>query len=276
MGAWLTRSVCAFLCCALGAARASAQHCHAPSEPRGELVHATVRAEAAHFESDSEPGFYEGVSLRSAFELGMLRASAGLPYYRLLELDGVSNGFGDLDAKLELSVLGNDDDGWSLGPALFVSFPTGSAEKRLGMGHVMVGPSVWFTLQGSRAFLAAEVGYEQAIAAEDEEPAESPHSHHHHAESQTHDTALGPIPNPMNMEELWVGATSSYAVLEMLAPYVGGTVAVPTSEEGSVRATLRAGATLPIGALVTEVGFEIDLLGVTRREVLVTSIGFRY
>jgi hypothetical protein len=51
---------------------------------------------------------------------------------------------------------------------------------------------------------------------------------------------------------------------------------VPTSEEGSTRATLRAGAAFPLGALVTSVGFEVDVAGVTRREIAEASVGFRY
>src|SRR5262245_49017714 len=171
MGARLAWSVCTALSCALAAAHASAQHCQPPSEPRGELFRATLRAEAAHFESDPAPGFYEGLSLRIAFELGRLRASVGLPYYRLFEVDGVSNGFGDLDTKLELSLLAEDD--WSLGPALFASFPTGSEEKRLGMGHVMFGPSAWVALHGERAFVSGELGYEQALAVEDDDASDS-------------------------------------------------------------------------------------------------------
>jgi hypothetical protein len=261
------------LSCALSAAPAVGQHCQAPSETAGELLHVALRAEAAHFDDDSVPGYYEGLSLRTAFELGIVRASAGLPYYRLLEVDGVKNGFGDLDSKLELSVLEGDD--WSLGPALFASFPTGSAEKRLGMGHVMFGPSAWIRLSVSRAFLSGELGYEQALAAEDES-GESAHAHHHGAAIDAGAAHRGPIPNPMNPEELWVGVNASYTVLASFEPYLGATVAVPTSEEGSTRATLRAGASFPVGVLVTSVGFELDVLGVIRREIAVASVGARY
>jgi hypothetical protein len=57
---------------------------------------------------------------------------------------------------------------------------------------------------------------------------------------------------------------------------LGGTVAVPTSDEGSVRATLRGGAAFPLGVLVTGVGIEVDLFGVTRRQIAVVSVGFLY
>ena len=80
----------------------------------------------------------------------------------------------------------------------------------------------------------------------------------------------------MNPEELWVGVSSSYAVLPAFELNLGGTVAVPTSDEGSVRATLRGGATFPLGVLVTGVGVEVDLLGATRRELAVVSVGFVY
>ena len=274
MGARLARSVCTALSCALGAGHAQAQHCQPPSEAQGSLLRTALRAEAAHFESDSGPGYYEGLSLRAALELGILRASGGLPYYRLLEVDGVKNGFGDLDTKLELTVL--EDDGWSLGPALFASFPTGSAEKRLGMGHVMFGPSAWVALHGERMFAAVELGYEQELAADDDEPSDSASGHHHGHAGPVEDVHTGPIPNPMNPEELWVGVSSSYAVIKSFELNLGGTVAVPTSEEGSVRATLRGGVAFPLGAFVTGVGVELDLLGSTKREVAVASVGFLY
>src|SRR5262245_43216200 len=94
----------AALACSFAPRPAEAQHCQPPTVSDGSLLRPTLRAEAAHFESESMPGYYEGLAVGAGFERRIVRAHAGLPYYRLLEIDGDSNGFGDLDAKFELSV----------------------------------------------------------------------------------------------------------------------------------------------------------------------------
>jgi len=256
------------------AAPALAQHCEPPTTPEASPYRATVRAEAAHFESGDEQGFYEGLVLGAALHYAVFRARASLPYYRLLESTGPANGLGDLETKLEGAVF--DDAAWSLGGAFAASFPTGSAEKRLGMGHVMLGPSVWLSQSSRRLFASAELGFMTALdgSSDDASPSDAEHAHHHHqAAANAHHEAGGPIPNPMNPHEAWLGVGVSYELFPVLRLSLGGTGAVPTTDDGESRATLRAGVEFPLGALTTGVGGEVDVLGFTRRELLVATLG---
>ena len=261
----------------LVAAPALAQHCEPPAVPEASPVRATVRAEAAHFESGDDRGYYEGLALGAAVHYRVLRARASLPYYRLLESKERVNGLGDLETKFEAAVF--DDETWVLGGAFALAFPTGSAEKRLGMGHVMLGPSAWLTRSSRTLFASAEFGFMTALEGDAEDAAEpaptAEHAHHPHGASAHHE-AGGPIPNPMNAHELWLGVSLSYEPVPVLRLSAGGTGAVPTTNDGDTRATLRAGAEFPLGALTTGVGAEVDVLGVTRREVGLATIGFRF
>jgi len=254
---------------------ALAQHCEPPAAPDPSLFRVTARADAAHYESGGERGYYEGFALGAAFRYAVLHARASLPYYRLLEPAGPANGFGDLESKLEIAVL--DEPSWSLGGAFAASFPTGSAEKRLGMGHVMLGPSLWLARHAETVFASAELGFMGALDDGEEQAEPMPPGHHHHGASpNAHHEPGGPIPNPMNPNELWVGANVSYEPARVVRLNAGGTLAVPTSDDGETRATLRAGVEFPRGSLVTGVGVELDVLGITRRELALASAGFSF
>ncbi|HVR21294.1 MAG TPA: hypothetical protein VMS65_16385 [Polyangiaceae bacterium] len=266
--------IVALLLLQFSTAPALAQHCEPPTTPEALPFRATARAEAAHFESGDERGFYEGFALGAAAHYAVFRARASLPYYRLLESTGPANGLGDLETKLEGAVF--DDATWSLGGAFAASFPTGSAQKRLGMGHVMLGPSVWLSRGSRRLFASAELGFMTALdgSSDDSSTPEGGHAHHHHqAAANAHHEAGGPIPNPMNPHETWLGVGVSYEPLPVLRLSLGGTGAVPTTDDGESRATLRAGVEFPLGVLTTGVGCEVDVLGVTRREVMVATLG---
>ena len=227
-----------------------------------------MRADAAHFESESSRGLYEGVGVRLSYRRAPFRVGVRLPYYRLLERSGTVNGFGDLDAKVEAALY--RDDGLSVGASVSASFPTGSAEKQLGMGHVMGGPSVWGLREIEDFFAGAELGYSRAFGADSDDDAAAHEPHHDHAKmASAHPTS---IPNPMNREELWLGLSSSYAVLPELELEAGFLVAEPVSESGATRATTTVGVAFPLGKLRTALGVEVDLTGAIRREVSFVSV----
>lgn len=278
MGTRLCRSLVAACACTLAASSASGQHCLPPSESESSPFRPALRAEGAHYESGTESGYYEALAVTATLSFERFRARANVPFYRLMTPVSVQGGPGDFDAKLELAVL--EDGHWSLGPGFAASFPTGNAEKRIGMGHVMLGPSAWFVWNAPQFFASAELGFVSAIEEEADDATSAPEAHEHHhgagaaSESASHHAAGGSIPNPMNPEEVWLGVNVSYDVLPMLSLRVGGTGAVPTSDEGETRATLRAGVAFPVARFETGVGFEIDVLGVTRREVASVTLGF--
>lgn len=253
---------------------ARAQHCEPPAPPDGALLRTSLRAEAARFTSGSLDGFYEGIGVGIEAHSDTVGARANLPYYRLLDANGPANGFGDAFARVEAGV--RPAETWSLGPSLSVSLPTGSPSERLGMGHAMLGASAWIAWRAPELFIAGELGYAQAVAERDDaSPATKAETHQHGA--QTHEPATsGSIPNPMNPEELWLGLSSRYDVLSWMSVSLGGIVAFPTSEEGTLRATLNGGTEFPLGAFHTGVGIEVDLFGTTRREVVLASAGMEF
>jgi hypothetical protein len=263
MGARGAQGLFAALAWSLAVSRAHAQHCEPPLAPEASPLRATVRAEAARYESGSEQGYYEGVALGLAFEYEPLRVRANMPYYRLLGPAKHADGPGDLESKVEFTVV--EERPWAFGAALAASFPTGSADDRLGMGHVMLGPSVWLSRAGENVFASAELGYMGALAdAEDSEPIAA-HQHHQSPTTNVHHAAGGPIPNPMNANEAWLGLAASYEAAPPLGLSAGGTLAVPTTEDGETRATLRASVGFALGRLSTGIGVEVDVLGVTQR-----------
>jgi hypothetical protein len=248
------------------AREAEGQHCEVPERPESAPIEATLRAEAAHYETESSRGWYEGLRIRLGFHYEPLRLYVRVPYYRLLHPTGTRSGFGDVDSKLEATL--HELDRWSLGAAASAAFPTGSAEDQLGMGHVMVGPSIWARRQGERLFAGAELGYQHAFGDSDDEDAALGHEHHEHAARREH---AGAIPNPMNREEAWLGIGSGYAILPELRINVGAFFAVPVTEEGSTRGTATMGAEFPLGRVATALGVELDFLGPIRREVSFVS-----
>jgi hypothetical protein len=251
---------CVVIATSLVTLQARGQHCEPRTEPERGPFRATVRWDVARFESESSGGYYESVSLGLAFRQGPFRARARLPYYRLLHGGTTENGFGDLDVKLETAL--HEGEVWSVGGALAASFPTGSAEKRLGMGHVMVGPSVWVERRVEDLFVGGELGYSRGIGADSDETAAHEQAAHHHHAAKPH---LGSIPNPMNREELWLSLSTSYVALPELQLNLGALVAGPLSEDGSTRVSTTGGVEFPLGKLGTAVGIEVDLLGLTRR-----------
>jgi hypothetical protein len=143
------------------------------------------------------------------------------------------------------------------------------------MGHVMLGPSAWVSRGAESVFVSAELGYMGALDGDEAETPLPEEAHHHHAEN-AHHTPGGPIPNPMNAHEAWVGVSGSYAPARWLRLVAGGTGAVPTSDDGETRATVRGGVELPVGALETGIGAEVDVLGFTRRAIGFASVGWLF
>jgi hypothetical protein len=206
--------------------------------------------------------------MRLSYRHVPFRVGVRFPYYRLLEPSGTQSGFGDFDAKLEAALY--RDEGLTVGASASASFPTGSAEKRLGMGHVMGGPSVWALREIEDFFAGAELGYSRAFGADSDDDAAAHGPHHDHVKTTSAHPAS--IPNPMNREELWLGLSSSYAALPELELEAGFLVAGPVSESGATRATATAGVAFPLGKLRTALGVEVDLAGTIRREVSFVSV----
>jgi hypothetical protein len=134
----------------------------------------------------------------------------------------------------------------------------------------MGGPAVWALREIEDFFVGAELGYGRAFGADSDDDAPAHGPHHDHVKTTSAHPAS--IPNPMNREELWLGLSSSYAVLPVLVLNAGLLVAGSLSEGDADRATATAGVEFPLGKLRTAVGVEVDLAGAIRREVSFVSI----
>ena len=142
-----------------------------------------VALEAAEFETTYYVGSYQGIAPQLGWTHGAFGATAAIGLYHITE-NGLSR-YGVGDAMLAAHATVISADALQLGAALHVMCPTGSEIDGLGMGHVMVMPSVWGTWHTDPVAIHASAGYSRGLVSLD--------GHHH-----------GPMPlvDPMNLQEL--------------------------------------------------------------------------
>ncbi|HEX6767638.1 MAG TPA: hypothetical protein VF103_19195 [Polyangiaceae bacterium] len=253
---------------------ARADHCSAPERLGASTVRASLRGEAGHFDTTTDDGTFIGVVPGLSLGAGPARLRAELGVYRLSAPAGVEAGPGDLTTKLEETFF--TPGRFAFGASLGASFPTGDAEKRLGMGHSMAGPSVFSTYESPRWFLALELGYASSLSMHDEPDVEA---HHHHGGAEPHEHLhVPPIPNPMTAEELSLALGSSYELADWLRVSAAalGALSVIRGTEPPFRATLEAGVELPFGPVTATAGAKLDPLGATRRQLGVVGAAFDF
>jgi hypothetical protein len=247
------------------AAPARAQTCHAPSlrEPTGNGFRLGMLQVFAVF-SDTESGDYQGLIAMLGYRREWLEAELALPAYRLARSGREDIGLGDVAADARFAVLRSD--GFSLGPELAVSLPTGDAERELGMGHVMAMPGAWARLDLERFGVLAQLAYGYAFGAHD-------HAHHDHGHAAM--SSATPRVNPMNPSELQHGLGLRYALdpaLSVTARWLG---AVPLEAAGVARQLIAPGLQLAAGALDAAVEVQIPLAGDPFDLRLTVAIGSR-
>lgn len=142
-----------------------------------------VALEAAEFDTTYYVGSYQGIAPQLGWTHGGFGATAAIGLYHITE-NGLSR-YGMGDAMLAGHATVISTDALQLGGALHVMCPTGSEIEGLGMGHVMVMPSVWGTWHTEPVAIHASAGYGRGLV--------SLEGHHH-----------GPMPlvDPMNLQEL--------------------------------------------------------------------------
>ncbi|HEY8942950.1 MAG TPA: hypothetical protein VIM73_01760, partial [Polyangiaceae bacterium] len=155
----------------LGHVRAAwAQHCQPPSPRHGASAtswdaFASVRGEAATYRIGPDEGSYEGLFLAFGGGTRWLRGELRAPAYRLVRAGTARYGAGDplLRARV-VPLRGHAGAGqWELGASFGASLPVGDADQGFGMGHVMLLPSVFATLQAGRWSSAVEVTVARAL-----------------------------------------------------------------------------------------------------------------
>jgi hypothetical protein len=167
----------------LGVARAEHDMAAMEQHDGSSEVSVGVSLEAAEFDTLYYVGSYQGVAPTLGWTRGALGASASIGLYHITE-NGLSRyGVGDAMVAGHATVIATD--ALQAGGALHVMWPTGDEPAGLGMGHVMVMPSVWGTWRAHPVTISASAGYGRGLVA-----------------LGGHDHGPMPLVDPMNLQEL--------------------------------------------------------------------------
>jgi hypothetical protein len=168
-----------------------ADHDHAPTSS----VSVGVALQAAEFETRAYVGNYQSIAPSLGWTRGRFAASATVGLYHLEENGLGKTGFGDVMLGGHATVF--DRDALDAGVALHVMLPTGAEADDLGMGHMMVAPTLWAAWRADPVTLAASAGYARALTT---------------ADGAAHDHGPAPLVDPMNMQELTWSASADVDV----------------------------------------------------------------
>jgi hypothetical protein len=202
--------IAAALAVVLAALPARAEHDHGGhaghAQPEARMFDVGAGIVLARYETELYAGDYQGVKPTAAWRKGRFGASAELGFYRVTENGARYFGFGDLLLGAGATVWSSRDARLAVG--IPVSLPLGDHTHGLGMGHVMVMP----TLVAGYRMLGASVTYGRAIGGEA-----------HHAGHGT-----WPLIDPMNQQELAWSITGAIPLARALTigSRLGGAVAI--------------------------------------------------
>jgi hypothetical protein len=229
--------------------KACAQHCHAPlTVDAGDYTYRTYAGFlAASFGDGDDAGNYQGVYAGFVYHHPWWGAELRIPAYRL-KRPALSDtyGVGDLLVSVSGTVLRLRRDKIRLGIELPVMLPTGDEDRDLGMGHPMLMPDAWLTLDFEPFVLRAQVGYGRVLGSE-------PVSHHHEAG----EVMRSPLVNPMNRSELEHALIASLGLRRKTSIHVGWLGAVPIDDAtGVTRQILTVGAAARLDPV--ELSFELQ------------------
>jgi hypothetical protein len=257
----------------LSSERAAAQACHAgsfvgpPVTPRDAAARplalgASLGASAARYATRSYVGEYQalvpGLSVISRYA----SADLVLPVYRIVRNGLRDAGVGDLALGLRVPVLDAPTRGLSAGVALATTLPTGSADKQLGMGHVMLMPGAYLRLDTPALVLVVQLAYGRALGGMG--------AHAMHVGPQ-------PIVNPMNRSELEHAFSASVRVVDGLRALVRLYGATPAwDQNGEAREVLALGGQATAGPVDVRLELELPLVGSPFAQRLVLAVGARF
>jgi hypothetical protein len=205
--------------------------------------------EHANYSTERYAGNFTGVHLGVSYAQANVHGlswdvSAGVPAYQLVRNGQDEGGIGDPWLRGRLRLLQSRARDLALGAALGMSFPLGDAEADLGMGHVMIHPTVWLDSAGERVHTHWTFSYGSVLGAGD------------------HGSGTGPLVNPMNASELAASGTATWSPVRGLQLSAGAMGAVPTSTQGGeARAVASLGFLLPLGLVQLGSEFSWAILG---------------
>jgi len=196
---WITAAA---VSAALAPTAARAEHDHGGhaghAQPEARNLDLGVGLVLARYETQLYAGDYQGVKPSAAWRHGRWGFSAEIGFYRITKNGASYLGFGDVLVGAGATVHRGEHTMIALG--LPMSLPTGDHARGLGMGHVMVMPTV---VTGYRR-LAASLTYGRAIGGDA-----------HHAGH-----GVWPLIDPMNQQELAWSVGGSFPIVRSLA--IGG------------------------------------------------------
>lgn len=262
----------------LASAHASAQSCHAvPYGHHEELrFDTTVGVVAAEFNNAASSGHYQGLSLGAAMQHRWVTLAALLTGYRLTQSGTKDVGVGDLLAAARVPLLRAKDDASRFGVALAATLPTGSERDGLGMGHLMLMPGLFASLQTEHWQLLVDVAYGRALdGSSSGSSGDASGAHAGHGGS----AARMPMPvvNPMNRSELEHAFELVYRVtteVGLLSRMFG---AVPVFDaSGGTREALAVGVKGEWTMLTAATEIQIPIVGDPFRFRSISTIGVNW
>jgi hypothetical protein len=254
------------------AARAEAQACHPGSFARPAVpsraaarpleLGVGLSASAARYATRSYSGEYQALVPGLSAVSRYASADVALPVYRVVRNGLREAGVGDLALSLRVPVLDAPARGLSAGLALAATLPTGSADKQLGMGHVMLMPGAYLALDTPALLLVAQLAYGRALG-----------------DMGAHTMHMGPRPivNPMNRSELEHAFSASVRVVDGLRALVRLYGATPAwDRRGEAREVLALGGQASVGPVDVRLELELPLVGTPFTQRLVLAAGAHF
>lgn len=234
----------------LWARNANAQACHGAPLSTGEqtVMRNSVDASFATYRSAHYSGEYQGVRATLAVQQPRYAVSLSVPAYRLVRNDSTIFGAGDLAADVRVPLFIASDADQKAGLEAAASFPTGSSENGLGMGHVMVMPGVFWDMRHDALHAILQVGYGRVLA-----QGSGAHGHHH---------GQAPLVDPMNSSELEHALGLGYEVGTHTQLALRSFGAVPIAAPGGAsREVVAAGINFIGSLLVAGVELQVPVVG---------------
>jgi hypothetical protein len=237
---------------------ASAQHHHGTHEeeiatPR---FRAGVTAIAARFDTMYYAGSYEGLGLGLEWLHAHGAAHVTIPLYRLHKNGATDLGAGDVMVGTHFTL--KREAWWEGGVGVAATLPTGDETANLGMGHAMVMPSLWASVDGDDIGATVSLGYGRSLS-----PLE-------------HDHGAGPLVEPMNGSEI-TGEVFGWLDIDLPVEVITRFVfAFPVGVDGQGRAYSSIGMTRRRSKLETFAELQFGISGdpFTIRGLVGTAVRF--
>ena len=204
---WITAAA---VSAALAPTGARAEHDHGSHaghvQPEARHLDVGAGIVLARYETQLYAGDYQGVKPTAVWRRGRYAVSAEIGFYRITKNGAVYFGFGDLLLGAGATVHRGEQTMIALG--LPVSLPIGDRTTGLGMGHVMVMPTVVMAYRR----LAASLTYGRAVGGDA-----------HHAGH-----GVWPLIDPLNQQEFAWSVGGSFPIASSLAigGRLGGAIAI--------------------------------------------------